>query len=166
MIQKKVSILGSNAVGKTSLTERFVKSTYSGRYLTTVGVRVHKKIVTAAGGQELAMIIWDLAGEDEFLEIRPSHLRGSAGYLLVADGTRLHTLERALNIQRKAKAAVGDVPFLLVLNKVDRVNEWEVESEAVDGLAREGWTVLKTSAKENMGVAEAFECLAGQIVKG
>jgi small GTP-binding protein len=102
MLQKKISVLGPNAVGKTSLTERFVKSAYSGRYLTTVGVRIHRKLLTT-NAQELAMIIWDLAGEDEFLEIRPSHLRGSAGYLLVADGTRHHTLERAIKIQQKAK---------------------------------------------------------------
>src|SRR5579863_3782396 len=107
VLQKKISVLGSNAVGKTSLTQRFVKSVYSGRYLTTVGVCIHKKVLTAAG-QELSMIIWDLAGEDEFLELRPSHLRGSSGYLLVADGTRLHTVERAIGIQRKARAAVGD----------------------------------------------------------
>ncbi len=163
MLQKKISVLGSNAVGKTSLTERFVKSAYSGRYLTTVGVCIHKKVFTVAG-RDLAMIIWDLAGEDEFLELRPSHLRGSSGYLLVADGTRLHTLERAVKIQRKAKAAVGDVPFLLVINKADRASEWEVEPQAEQELGKDGWTILRTSAKDNVGVTEAFEMLAGRIL--
>jgi small GTP-binding protein len=163
VLQKKISVLGSNAVGKTSLTERFVKSVYSGRYLTTVGVCIHKKVLTTAG-RDLSMIIWDLAGEDEFLELRPSHLRGSSGYLLVADGTRLQTLEHAVKIQRKARAAVGDVPFLLAINKADRAAEWEVEPEAENDLAGDGWTILRTSAKDNVGVTEAFETLAGRIL--
>ena len=42
VMQKKICLLGSFAVGKTSLAERFVLSSFS-RYRTTVGVRIHRK---------------------------------------------------------------------------------------------------------------------------
>ena len=50
MIQKKVCMLGAYAVGKTSLVSRFVKSLFSDKYHTTVGVKVDKKVV--AVGEE------------------------------------------------------------------------------------------------------------------
>ena len=45
MIQKKVCMLGTFAVGKTSLVSRFVKSLFSDKYLSSVGVKVDKKVV-------------------------------------------------------------------------------------------------------------------------
>jgi GTPase SAR1 family protein len=47
MIQKKICMLGSFAVGKTSLVRRFVHSLYSDKYHTTIGVKIEKKVVTA-----------------------------------------------------------------------------------------------------------------------
>jgi len=43
MIRKKVCLLGAFAVGKTSLVQRFVRSIFSERYLTTLGVKIDKK---------------------------------------------------------------------------------------------------------------------------
>ncbi len=40
MIQKKICMVGAFGVGKTSLVARFVHSTYSDKYLTTVGVKI------------------------------------------------------------------------------------------------------------------------------
>jgi small GTP-binding protein len=101
MIQKKVCMIGSFAVGKTSLVARFVKSIFSEKYLTTVGAKIDKKMVRL-GNQELTLILWDLHGDDEFQKVRTSYLQGSASYLLVADGTRRVTLDKALRLQKEA----------------------------------------------------------------
>ena len=102
MIQKKLCMIGAFAVGKTSLVARFVKSIFSEKYLTTVGVKIDKKTL-GVGDQEVTLIVWDLAGEDEFLQVRMSYLRGSAGYFLVADGTRRATLDKAIELQQRAE---------------------------------------------------------------
>ena len=65
MIQRKVCLVGSFAVGKTSLLQRFVYSRFSDKYLTTVGVKIDRKIVPTFEGS-VSLILWDLAGEDEF----------------------------------------------------------------------------------------------------
>ncbi|HEY6563819.1 MAG TPA: hypothetical protein VIY86_04945, partial [Pirellulaceae bacterium] len=49
MIQKKICLLGSFAVGKTSLVARFVHSAFSDKYLTTVGVKVDRKVMRCDG---------------------------------------------------------------------------------------------------------------------
>src|SRR5262245_35453258 len=153
MIQKKICMVGAFAVGKTSLVARFVESNFSDRYLTTVGVKISKKTLQAKD-QEWQLVLWDLAGEDEFLQIRTSYIRGSSGYLLVVDGTRRATLDTALSIQQRVMAAVGDIPFVVLFNKSDLESEWDIGQDAMEELTQRKWLWLKTSAKTGTGVDE------------
>lgn len=164
MMQKKICLLGAFAVGKTSLVSRFVDSIFSEKYHTTVGVKIDQKTLQV-GEKAWRLILWDLAGEDEFLQIRTSYLRGSAGYILVVDGTRRTTLDTALNIQQRVTSALGDIPFVVILNKVDLRSEWEVNDEAITTLTAQGWHVLTASAKTGEGVNEAFVALTRQIAE-
>ena len=164
MIQKKICLLGAFAVGKTSLVARFVKSIYSDQYITTVGVKVDKKTVQV-DGQEINLIVWDLAGEDEFQKVRINYLSGASGYLLVADGTRLDTLETARMLRERVNKNVGALPFIFLINKADLASEWEIDDETIAEYESQGWTVIKTSAKTGEGVEEAFAKLAGKIYR-
>ena len=165
MIQKKICMLGAFAVGKTSLVARFVESIFSEKYLTTVGVKISKKALQV-GNQEWQLMLWDLAGEDEFLQLHLSYLRGSSGYLLVVDGTRRATLDTAVSMQQRAATAVGNVPFVVLFNKSDLENEWEMGNDAFEELSRRGWPWLKTSAKTGGGVEEAFRVLIAKMLGG
>lgn len=61
VLQKKICMLGGFSVGKTSLVRRYVHSVFSDAYLTTVGVKIDKKIVTLPD-RTVNLILWDLAG--------------------------------------------------------------------------------------------------------
>jgi small GTP-binding protein len=164
MANKKICMLGSFAVGKTSLVARFVHSIYSDVYHTTVGVKIDKKTVTVAD-ETVMMMLWDIHGEDDFQKIRTSYLRGAAGFLLVADGTRRATLDKALDLRNLGVEAAGEVPFILVLNKRDLVDDWEIEDRTVDDLRAAGWIVLLSSAKTGEGVEDAFLTLAQRMLE-
>lgn len=164
MIQKKICMLGTFAVGKTSLVRRFVESIYSDKYHTTVGVKIDKKQVEAAG-QELLLLLWDIEGAETAHELRKSYLRGAAGYLLVADGTRQETLYRALEIQVRAQETIGPVPFLLLINKADLIEQWSIEEREMEALQQKNWHVIQTSAKTGAGVEEAFLTLAQKMME-
>lgn len=164
MIQKKICMLGTFAVGKTSLVRRFVESIYSGKYHTTVGVKVDKKTVNV-GAEEVTLLLWDIEGTETEHEFRKSYLRGASGYLLVADGTRKDTLYKALALQTRAEETVGPVPFLLLLNKSDLSNEWQIDGREMEALAQRNWTVVNTSAKTGQGVEEAFLALAEKMLE-
>jgi small GTP-binding protein len=155
MIHKKICMLGGFAVGKTSLVARYVTSIFSEKYLTTVGVKIDKKQVSV-DGKDVTLMLWDIYGQDDFQNIQASQLRGMSGYLLVVDGTRRATLETARQVQAKATAAVGDVPFILLLNKSDLAAQWELDEQTFFKLAEQGWHVIRTSAKTGDGVEEAF----------
>src|SRR5262249_47496213 len=75
VLKKKVSVLGAFGVGKTSLVRRYVESIFSDTYLTTVGVKVDKKVLEVAGRQ-VTLVLWDVAGEDDTTSIRMSYVRG------------------------------------------------------------------------------------------
>jgi len=163
MLQKKICMLGSFAVGKTSLVRRYVESIYSDVYHTTVGVKIDKKTVNVKQ-QEVNLVLWDLYGEDDFQKMRWSYVRGSSGYLLVADGTRRATLEKALALEEGVRKEVGSLPFILVLNKADLSPTWEVDSGTENQLAEKGWDVLRASAKTGENVEAAFQKLTQKML--
>ncbi len=163
MLQKKICMLGAFAVGKTSLVRRYVDSIFSDRYLTTVGVKIDKRMVTV-GGSEASLILWDIAGEDDISQVRTSYVRGAAGYLLVVDGTRPGTIDVAQSIQRRVEAEVGQLPFVVLLNKCDLQSLWSVSAEQLAALEWTGWTVQLTSARSGEGVEEAFQALAERVI--
>jgi hypothetical protein len=165
MIQKKVCMLGGFAVGKTSLVQRFVTSLFSEHYHTTVGVTIEKKSLIM-DERDITLMIWDLYGDDEFQRFRSSYLRGSSGYILVADGTRAATLERALHLQSAIETELGHIPFVLIVNKTDLRSEWEIGDEALNELRRAGWTISTGSAKTGEGVEILFRTLAEKMLEG
>lgn len=141
------------------MARRFVKGVFSDRYLTTVGVKIDKRVVHL-DGRETALIVWDLSGEDEFARLEPSYLRGASGYFLVADGTRPETLDQALALHERVQSQLGETPFELLLNKADLESEWRIPESAATALTGRGWRVSRTSAKSGAGVEAAFERLA------
>ncbi|VTU19375.1 small GTP-binding protein domain protein [Variovorax sp. PBL-H6] len=164
MLQKKICLLGAFGVGKTSLVRRYVDTIFSDAYLTTVGVKIDKKVMTL-GTEPLALILWDIAGEDDMAAVRLSYLRGAAGYLLVVDGTRPETLETAASIQSRVNAEVGRIPFLALLNKADLVEDWALPPERIETLQAAGWTFRRTSAKTGDGVEASFQDLAALLAR-
>jgi len=164
MIQKKICMVGSFGVGKTSLVARYVRSIFSDKYLTTLGVKIDKRSLSV-DGQEVNLMLWDLAGEDALTQIKPMQLRGASGYILVADGCRASSLEAAIDLQSRVAAELGEIPFTCVVNKLDLRESWEVDANALDRLSGFGWPCLLTSAKTGEGVEELFQSLAERMVR-
>lgn len=158
MRQKKICLLGAFSVGKTSLIQRFVSSLFDDKYLTTVGVKIDKKVLSV-GEQELMLMIWDLAGEDDYNTLKANHLRGAAGYIIVIDVTRPKSFEVAMGVHEKAQEFLGEVPVVVALNKIDLVDQWTLSDEDLSTL-EEKFTVLRTSAKTGENVESLFSELA------
>jgi hypothetical protein len=163
-LKKKICLLGSFGVGKTSLVARFVHSVFSDKYHTTVGVKIDKKIVSV-DADEVTLMIWDMAGEEDGAPVKLNQVRDASGYLLVVDGTRRKTLDVAHDIQRRVESEIGRQPFLLLVNKVDVRETWEIKDAEWSELTASGWIVAETSAKTGEHVEEAFLALTSSILK-
>ena len=163
-VQRKICLIGATGVGKTSLVRRFVESSFSEAYLATMGVKVDRKRLDVRG-QRVSLMLWDLQGEEDGQEVRLAYLRGAAGYLIVIDGTRPETFAVAERLQERASAvARPGVPFVALINKRDRSDEWLVSMPAIARLRAANWPVLFTSAKTGEGVEEAFQLMAERTV--
>lgn len=164
-ISKKICLVGDFGVGKTSLIRRFVERQFSDQYLSTVGVKISRKTLESVN---LQLLIWDLEGHTKFKSIAPSYLQGASGVIVVADVSRLETVERLdehvnlfLSVNPKGKIAIALNKSDLVepekLNQlVQIVQDKELNPEA--GL-------YQTSAKTGAYVDEIFGQLADKILK-
>jgi hypothetical protein len=161
--ERKICMLGAAGVGKTSLVRRYVEGLFSERYQTTIGVKVDRKRVTV-GGDALNLVLWDVEGETRDRSVRFRYLRGMAGYLLVADGTSRSSLETACEVQAKVADTTESLPFVLLLNKADLLDRWELPDALLEPLVAAGWTILQTSAASGAGVEEGFLNLAGRLL--
>lgn len=115
-------------------------------------------------GQDIDLLIWDIQGEDANQEISSGYLRGASGIIFVADGTRKETLDTVTSISRRVQESIGPIPSVLLINKYDKPEDWEVDDLAIKQLNAQGWSTQKTSAKTGMGVEAAFEVLACDIL--
>ncbi len=157
-VTRKLCVYGDFAVGKTSLTRRFVENVFSEHYHTTVGVKIDTKQLVLPDANRVKLVIWDLAGEARMAGITQSYLRMSQGLLLVADGTRPATLQAALDLHQAM--IEPRPPTVLLLNKADLASEWQLNDSVLQGCADRFLAVYRTSAKTGKNVEQAFETLA------
>jgi small GTP-binding protein len=167
-ISKKVCLLGDFAVGKTSLVRRFIYSIFDDRYLSTIGVKVSRKVLATPRGEdvvELTMMLWDLAGAEEFDGVRASYLRGSSGALLVCDLTRRATLDTLRAYEKDLHSVAPGVPIVVAANKSDLRDQYQISEEQVNFAAGEIHApYYLTSAKSGGGVEEAFRHLGRLVI--
>ena len=159
----KLCMLGDFGVGKTSLVSRFVHSTFSEKYLTTIGVKVDSKEVALAGRAPCKLVIWDIAGRSQLDALNMTYLRGASALLLVADGTRERSLHAVLNLLMQSRTLLPDATVVLAVNKLDLVEQWEVAPAALAELRRT-LPVHETSARSGEGVEAMFADLATRLV--
>ena len=164
MITKKICFLGASSVGKTSLIRRYVESIFSEKYHTTIGVKIDKKIIQMQD-QSLQLMIWDIEGYDEFSTFRKSFLRGASGYFFVIDATRPDSIAVCNQLYDMANEWNASVPFLVLINKSDLKDEFNVTDEHKKILQSKGWEWLHTSAKTGENVELAFLTLSEKMVE-
>jgi len=158
MLEKKICMLGTLAVGKTSLARRFIEGFFTEGYETSIGVKINKKSVRE-DGQEIKLLLWDIFGEDRFQKVLPSYWRGMSGYLLVVDGTRRNTLDEALALNERVVGTGLKVPAILLVNKCDLADQWEIGADRLAQLAEGGWEIMRASAKTGENVDGTFSRL-------
>lgn len=137
-VSKKVCLLGEFAVGKTSLVRRFVYDAFDDKYISTIGVKVSRKTVVVPHEDEpieLNMMLWDLAGSEQFSRVRASYFRGAAGAVLVCDVTRTETLEGLLSYAQDLTRVCPKACFVVAGNKSDLVDEQQIALEDLEGAA-------------------------------
>jgi len=118
---RKVIMAGDGACGKSCLVGRFMTDRFTENYMVTIGSQfATKKTLIDNGTREVTLVIWDLAGQQQFDFIRKSFYNGASAILLVYDVTRISTLRNVEKWVKEIKSSLKDeVPIILVGNKTD-----------------------------------------------
>ncbi len=163
IIQKKICLLGSFAVGKTSLVRQYVEGRFDDKYLSTVGVKVSRKVLPQPN-HILHMLIWDLAGDKSFNRPEMGYLQGAAGALIVCDLTRIDSLATYAPYARQLRTLNHTIPLIFVANKVDLTAERMITDQMLQETCDElGGPLVLTSAKTGEQVEESFQLLAQRL---
>lgn len=167
-LKKKICLLGSYGVGKTSLVRKFVYNKFEDKYLSTIGVNISKKVIIIENDNEeveIELFIWDIANIEKFDLTVKSYLRGAHGAIIVTDISRPNTAEKItdyinefLNVNPKAKmVCVGnkfDLAEELNFNKDDYISKFNAAK----------CPIFFSSAKSGENVEEVFNSLGIQLI--
>jgi small GTP-binding protein len=168
--KKKICLLGSFAVGKTSLVARFVHNRFDEKYLTTIGVNVTQKTLPPLQNlrngpfHQYTFLIWDIASMEKFDSVVVNYYRGAAGALAVADLTRPETISHLQDLCGKLHSVAPEAELLILGNKSDLFQRDGKTTNLLEETAS-GFSTkyLLTSAKTGERVEEAFLTLAKRI---
>lgn len=163
MISKKVILTGSFGVGKTSLFNRFLYSKFDEKYLTTIGVKVDKKVIEI-DGHKLNMLIWDIAGEISQDKVPVSYFLGTSGLVYVTDLTRPITTKNLQSDLKYIREIAPGVTIKVIGNKADLLSEDELTAAKKIFNSEEEYDFM-TSAKTGENVEELFRALGQDLIK-
>jgi small GTP-binding protein len=157
----KLIILGSAAVGKTTLVNQFLKKEDFGDYRPTLGINIATQLYHVQGYKDelIKFIIFDLAGQEFFKRVRHDYYKGANCAFIVYDVTRRETFDEAINFWFKdAKNELGDIPFVVIGNKIDLEEERKVSTQEGLAIATElRSSFIETSALKNINVQDTFK---------
>ncbi|KAI5304104.1 GTP-binding protein [Ascosphaera pollenicola] len=165
--QRKIAIVGSRSVGKSSLTVRFVDGVFVESYYPTIENTFSR--IIKYHNQEFATEIVDTAGQDEYSILNSKHFIGIHGYMIVYSVASKQSFEMVRIIRDKILNHLGSesVPLVIIGNKSDLApSQRQVTPEEGAALGQEffcAWTEASARADDN--VARSFELMIGEIEK-
>jgi len=161
MLKKKIIILGSFAVGKTSLLNRYVLNEFSEDYRPTIGVNIKSKS-EVINNKTVELVIWDIADVVTHNNIPTNYLSGTHAAILVFDITRPETYERIHSDYKGLKKYLEEIEILVIGNKMDLVDAKELESiKSNSGFKIDFFS--STLLEDGNNVNEIFKTLAAHF---
>ncbi|CAB1312898.1 unnamed protein product [Coregonus sp. 'balchen'] len=138
----KVVVVGNGAVGKSSMIQRYCKGIFTKDYKKTI-----------VNDEDVRLMLWDTAGQEEFDAITKAYYRGAQACVLVFSTTDRESFEAISSWWEKVEIEVGDIPTVLVQNKIDLLDDTMIKK------------FYRTSVKEDLNVNEVFKYLADKYLQ-
>ncbi len=156
----KFVALGDAAVGKTSCIRRYVDGVFQADYVATLGTIFSTKIIQVENpqGQTVLarLILWDLAGQDGYQELRRRYMAGARMGFIAYDVTRRETFETVREWHSRFIKECPEAIVSLLANKIDLENHAVTKHEGEELARSIGASFYQTSAKENQNVSSMF----------
>ncbi|XP_066485031.1 ras-related protein Rab-35 [Tiliqua scincoides] len=161
----KLLIIGDSGVGKSSLLLRFADNTFSGSYITTIGVDFKIRTLVI-NGERVKLQIWDTAGQERFRTITSTYYRNTHGVIIVYDVTNPVSFVNVKRWLHEIGQNCDSVCKILVGNKCEDPSRKQVDTADARRFSEQmGVRLFETSAKENLNVEEMFNAITAMVLR-
>ncbi|MFX0038198.1 MAG: Rab family GTPase [Promethearchaeota archaeon] len=161
----KIIIVGEPAVGKTSLVKKFVSGQFAKDYRSSIGTNIFIKKFNLKNFGKVTIQLWDIAGQERWINMRRFYYVGAKGVLIVGDLTRKNTFDQINHFWvPDVKQYCELAPIVLIANKNDL--EKELGENEINTLAKEinAISIIYTSAKTGENVEVAFKIITEKVI--
>lgn len=157
----KCVLIGEGGVGKTTFVKRHRTGEFEKRYVATLGVEVHPlRFLTNMG--PIVFNVWDCAGQEKFGGLRDGYFIQGACGILMFDVTSRMSYKEIPKWHRDLVRVTGDIPIVIVGNKVD-VKDRKVAPSMITFHEDTEMQYYDISAKSNYNFEKPFLALARQL---
>jgi small GTP-binding protein len=161
----KISIIGLNGVGKTSLLYRYCDEEFKKNCMATVGIDFRTKLVEK-DGMRIKLHIWDTAGLEQYKSLTKTFYRYGDIVILAYDTTNRKSFKEVDFFKKETENHRSDQKFILVGTKIDLGHLRSVEKDEAKIYAEQnGFDHCEISAKHNTGVEELFDSIINMYIE-
>ena len=165
----KIILLGETNVGKTSIFDRFKKDGFKENQSSSIGIDYETQIINYKD-KKYTITLYDTAGQERFRSITKSYYQLADGIFIVFDLTNDNSLNAISYWIESIKENLEETKFIILGNK-DDLKDKKMSDEVInDELNKikqsennKDIIFLKTSAKKNKNITEAFHTMIDLI---
>ncbi|CAG9319868.1 unnamed protein product [Blepharisma stoltei] len=160
----KIVIAGDQKSGKSTLFSRFTKHKSKFKEPQS-GVKFENCNFHMSSGENIKFQLWDIIGFKQYRSIIKSHFRRAVGAFIVYDITSENSFNSAKSWLEDLRIAEPDIIISIIGNKIDKDPSLrKISFEQGRTFAQENDAIFaETSARDNLGVNEAFERLFKRV---
>ncbi len=166
----KIAVIGDSQVGKTSLMDKFTKSSFDGDYSKTLGVRI-SMLDSEIEGNMIRLLFWDIAGREDYHFFLHQHFKETQAALLVFsledNDLGKESFNHILEWYGEVLKNCGKIPIFLIANKVDLVDDNKLDESKIKNLVEEnnfrGYSL--TSSLYGSSVVKIFKVISEDLYK-
>ena len=160
----KIVILGTSGVGKSSIINRYIYDHWDKDMQTTLGAAFLDKTLTYRG-KHFKFQIWDTAGQEKYGPLAQMYYRDADVAILVYDVTEKSSFSgmKAWHTELKEKGP-KNIILAIVGNKIEMEDEIITKIDGEIYASKHNAIFKATSAKENQGINELFDCILDQLL--
>ncbi|KAH0786155.1 small GTP-binding protein [Histomonas meleagridis] len=163
-ISVKVVFVGAPGVGKTCIIKRYISGEFDENTRPSIEASYLVKKVNLQN-QDYKINVWDTAGQEKYKSLAPMYYRGAFASFIVYDVSNTSSLTEAESWIKELLMNVPQTLLILCANKID-LNNRIINEEGIKLANDYNIKYVETSAREGIGIDQAFEIVYSNILAG
>jgi len=167
-IQIKVGMIGESQAGKTSLMVKYIEDKFDEDYIETLGVNFMEKTIKLRN-VTVTLSVWDLGGQQEYINLMPLVCQDAKVFLFVFDLTRKHSLSMIRDWYRQArKENQYAIPFLIgakfdLFDKKDMKFKEDITTQARKFSRAMKAPLIYCSSSHSINIKKIFQLILANV---